>query len=64
MRAPSKTVTTGSVSGAVVVLILWAWAVVFPSIDIPADVAAAVAVLVTAGAAWIVPDPARRPGRH
>ncbi|MDK8347581.1 hypothetical protein QP868_11950 [Brevibacterium sp. UMB1308A] len=63
MRSPSRTVTTGSTAGAVTIIVVWAATAIWPQLVIPPEVASAFTLLVTAGAAWIVPDPERRP-RH
>lgn len=59
-RAPSKTVTTGGVAGAITIVIAWIAGVIWPSLDIPAEVQGAFTVVVTFVAAWIVRDPERR----
>lgn len=59
MREPSKTVKTGSVAGAVTIVMVWAVGSIWPTLDVPPEVSAAVTLIVTAVAAWIVPDPAR-----
>lgn len=64
MRAPSKTVTTGSAAGAAVIIIVWLIGTIWPGVDIPAEVSAAMTVIVSSAAAWIVPDPDRRPAKH
>lgn len=61
LRAPSKTVTTGGVAGAITIVIVWIAQSVWPSIDVPATVQGAVTVIVSYVAAWIVRDPDRRP---
>lgn len=61
LRAPSKTVATGSVAGALTIVLVWIAQTVFPSLDVPAEVQGAFTVVVTFLAAWIVPDPDRRP---
>lgn len=61
MREPSKTVKTGSVAGAVTIVMVWAVGGIWPTLDVPPEVAAAVTLIVTAVAAWIVPDPDRAP---
>lgn len=63
MRTPSRTVTTGSTAGAVTIIVVWAATAIWPQLVIPPEVASAFTLLVTAAAAWIVPDPSRRP-RH
>lgn len=64
MRAPSKTVQTGSVSGAVTIILIWAITAVWPTVEIPAEVGGAITLVIACVAAWIVPDPGRRPGKH
>lgn len=64
MRAPSKTVTTGSAAGAIVIIVVWVLGAIWPDVHIPAEVSAAMTVIVSSAAAWIVPDPDRRPARH
>ena len=64
MRAPSKTVTTGGAAGAAVIIIVWLIGAVWPGVDIPAEVSAAMTVIISGAAAWIVPDPDRRRARH
>lgn len=64
MRAPSKTVTTGGAAGAAVIIIVWLIGAIWPGVDIPAEVSAAMTVIISSAAAWIVPDPDRRPARH
>lgn len=59
-RAPSKTVTTGGVAGALTIVVAWIAGVIWPSLDIPAEVQGAFTVVVTFVAAWIVRDPQRR----
>lgn len=59
-RAPSKTVTTGGVAGAITIVLAWAAQTIWPSLDIPAEVQGAFTVVVTFLAAWIVRDPQRR----
>lgn len=61
MRAPSKTVKVGTLGGAVAVVIVWVIVSVWPTVEVPANVGTAIGVIVTAAAAWIVRDPARRP---
>lgn len=63
MRTPSRTVTTGSTAGAVTIIAVWAVTAIWPDLIIPPEVSSAFTLLVTAAAAWIVPDPDRRP-RH
>lgn len=64
-RAPSKTVTTGGVAGAITIVLAWIAGTIWPSLDIPAEVQGAFTVVVTFIAAWIVRDPARRdPAKH
>lgn len=64
MRQPSKTVTTGTVAGAVTILLVWILTTIWPSLEIPAEVSSAFTLIITALAAWIVPDPARRPNAN
>lgn len=64
MRAPSKTVATGSVAGALVIIIVWSVGQIWPGVDIPAEVSAAMTLLISSAAAWIVPDPDRRRAKH
>ena len=59
-RAPSKTVTTGGVAGAITVVLVWIAQTIWPSLDVPAEVQGAITVVVTFLAAWIVRDPDRR----
>lgn len=59
MRKPSKTVTTGSLAGAVTIVLLWAFGTLCPSVVVPAEVSAAITLIITAAASWIVPDPHR-----
>lgn len=60
-RAPSKAVNTGGVAGSITIVIVWIAQSVWPSIDVPATVHGAVTVIVSYVAAWIAPDPDRRP---
>lgn len=60
MREPSKTVKTGSTAGAATILLLWIFGIIWPDVHVPPEVASAITLLITAGAAWIVPDPGRR----
>ncbi|MDK7749200.1 hypothetical protein QP572_02360 [Brevibacterium sp. UMB10442] len=64
MREPSRTVTTGGASGAIVIIILWILGLFFPTLEIPAEVAGALTLIVSTLGAWIVPDPDRRPNKH
>lgn len=64
MRAPSKTVTTGSAAGALVIIIVWVVGEIWPGVDIPAEVSAAMTLLISTVSAWIVRDPQRRPAKH
>lgn len=64
MRSPSKTVKTGSVSGATVIVLVWVFGIVWPDIPVPPEVAAAATLIVGAVAAWIVPDPGRGQAKH
>jgi hypothetical protein len=59
-RAPSKTVTTGGVAGAITIALTWVAQTIWPGLDIPAEVQGAFTVIVTFLAAWIVRDPERR----
>lgn len=61
MRQPSKTVTTGTVAGAITILVVWAVTAIWPTLEIPAEVSSAFTLIITALSAWIVPDPDRRP---
>lgn len=61
MRAPSKTVKSGTVSGAVATLLVFAVGAIWPDLEIPATVSAALGVIAAAIGSWIVRDPARRP---
>lgn len=61
LRAPSKTVNTGGVAGAITIVIVWIAQSVWPSLDVPATVQGAVTIIVSFAAAWIVRDPDRRP---
>lgn len=61
-RAPSKTVTTGGVAGAITIVLVWAVQTIWPSLDVPAEVQGAITVVVTFVAAWIVRDPQRTAG--
>lgn len=58
-RAPSKTVTTGGVAGALTIVLVWIAQTVFPSLDVPAEIQGAITVVVTFLAAWIIRDPDR-----
>lgn len=60
-RAPSKTVTTGGVAGAITIVLVWIAQTIWPSLDVPNTVQGAITVVVTFLAAWIVRDPDRRP---
>lgn len=60
MRAPSKTVKTGSMSGALTIIIIWAITTVWPAVEIPAEVGGAITLVISGVAAWVVPDPGRR----
>lgn len=64
MREPSKTVKTGSVAGAITIVIVWIFGGIFPNVYFPPEVSAAITLIITAAAAWIVPDPGRRPAKH
>lgn len=66
LRAPSRTIQTSAVAGAVTTIIVWALQQVSPGLEIPADVAAAITMVISFLAGWAVPDPAmrRRPPRH
>lgn len=59
-RAPSKTVTTGGVAGAITIALTWIAQTIWPGLNIPAEVQGAFTVIVTFLAAWIVRDPDRR----
>ena len=59
LRTPSRTVTTGTAAGAAAVVIVWVLGMF--AVDVPGEVQAAFAVIVTVLAAWVQPDPARRP---
>lgn len=60
MRAPSKTVKTGTTAGAGSIVLVWAFDQFLPSVEMDPTVAGAIVLLITAAAAWIVPDPGRR----
>ena len=59
VRPPSKTVTTGSLAGALTIVLLWTFGGVWPDVYVPPEVAAAITVIISQVAAWIVPDPAK-----
>lgn len=59
MRAPSRTVATGSVAGAATIVLLWVFGIIWPAVVVPVEVSAAITLLISSGAAWIVPDPSR-----
>ena len=60
MREPSRTVKTGTVAGAIAIVIVWIFGGIFPNVYFPPEVSAAITLIITAAAAWIVPDPGRR----
>lgn len=61
MRAPSRTVTTGGAAGAVAIVLLWLLGELFPQLTVPTEVESALTLLIAVAAAWIIPDPGRRP---
>lgn len=64
MRAPSKTVQAGSMSGALTIILIWAIRAVWPAVEIPAEVGGAITLVIAGVAAWVVPDPGRRAVKH
>lgn len=57
---PSPKIILGGAAGAVVTILVWLASLA--SLTVPAEVAAAAVVVVTAVVGYLVPDPAR--GRH
>lgn len=66
LRAPSRTIQTSAVAGAVTTIIVWALHQVSPGLEIPGEVASAFTLVISFLAGWAIPDPAmrRRPPRH
>lgn len=58
---PTRKVGSGAVGGAIATVIIWVITAT-TGVEIPAEVAAAVTVIVTAGLAYLVPD-ATAPGQ-
>ena len=57
---PSTKVTAGALAGAVVTVIVWLVGAM-TSVDIPAEVAAALVVIVSLGLSYVVPDTSPAP---
>lgn len=57
IKAPSKTVKTGSAAGALSIIVIWGVKSIWPDLDVPPEVSAAFTLLLSSAAAWIVRDP-------
>lgn len=64
MRAPSKTVKTGAAAGAMSLILVWVIGTIWPTLDIPGEVAAAFTVVLSSVSAWIVRDPQKGDAKH
>jgi hypothetical protein len=54
---PTRKIGAATIAGATVVIAVWVASQL--GVDVPADVATAAAVLITAGVGYFIPDPPR-----